>query len=173
MAEETSNVHQILAEDFKVHFHLVMDREEDNEYAGDPSLTVHVLAYLILPTKYSKTFSGPGNKAFAYLNTMILDPSLLQEPTMEERARFVSAMNTLQLEFYLPQTEFDTRVYPTSDRYSTGPPEWRKSALRKRKLVDEADVTESQLGPSDANGAILRDWPKLMVLGSGHEQVFR
>ena len=116
-----------------------------------------VLSYMILPSTHSemKTTAGPG--IVSYLSATIVNPSILQEPTDEQKTRFKTALSVLQLEPMVDNLQHFTE-FPTSQ---AAPDE----ILADDSKAKDQNANEDQPAELTMNGAF--GWPKLAILTSG------
>lgn len=91
----------------------VFRRYEAEESWRIPKATI--FAYLIQPSIHSFIETCPGPEVASFMSSMIVDPSLLQEPSPEKKARFQIAMKALQLTPVICKEQF-TATFPTSVR---------------------------------------------------------
>lgn len=74
-----------------------------------------VLAYLILPSLHSALKISSGIQVVSYMSSIIINPSIFQDPSPDHKARFQTAMRTLQLRNTLCAWH-TTESRPTSER---------------------------------------------------------
>ena len=105
---------QIFAQDFGLEAYFAVHRDYDEDDWKSPQTIV--LAYLILPSMHSalKTSSGPQVVSYM-MSSIIIDPSIFQDPSPDHKARFQTAMRTLQLRTALCAWHI-TKSHPTSER---------------------------------------------------------
>ncbi|KAL2047954.1 hypothetical protein ABVK25_011183 [Lepraria finkii] len=118
-----------------------------------------VLAYLILPSLHSALKTSSGTQVVSYMSSIIINPSIFQDPSPDHKARFQTAMRTLQLRNTLCAWH-TTESRPTSERLPLAErvtPRYETLGCKKFHR-EAATLTGSS------------EWPKLMILGSGEHE---
>lgn len=73
-------------------------RYDSDEYRFSPShMSASILAYLILPSIQSTLKTSPGPETVSFMSSMVLDPSVVQEPSLDRKTHFKAVLKTMQL----------------------------------------------------------------------------
>ncbi len=120
---------QIFTEDFGLEiFTNLHDSVPYENWHSDRNPCITTLAYLILPSVQSAVEATSASNIVSAQCSMIIDASMLQMPSYEQKFRFQKAMNALKLTPKVHEMEL-TRLHPTSAPL-------RESAPREHEAKD-------------------------------------
>lgn len=88
-----------------------------------------------------KTCPGPGT--VSYLSSIIIDPSILREPSAKEKALFRETLRTLKLTPFVHEKQLTTS-FPTSDRFSKASDEQPSGAVPRDRARAWMKILKTQ-----------------------------